>query len=131
MKPGIHDLSIVEAMRLWGELVECLYDVHGFGGDTCELYAYRFGHYTPAVATSAQSRMTTDSVRAAATVLHALLTEFAEVHDCAIEVNGRELGDWLVESPYDWRAHVRITPKPDSRAARARMYMRDPARRAP
>lgn len=122
MKPGIHDLSIVEAMRLWGELVECLYGVHGFGGDTCELYAHRFGHYTPAVALNAQSRMATDAVRASATVLHALLTEFAETFDCTIEVNGRELGDWLIESPYDWRAHVRVIPNPESRAARGRLH---------
>jgi hypothetical protein len=129
MKPGIHDLSLVEAMKLWGELVECLYDVHGFGGDTCELYAYRFGHYTPDVAINTQSRMAKDAMRSSATVLHALLTEFAEVYDCTIAINGRDLGDWLIESPYDWRAHVCVIPKPESRAARARLYMSDPSRR--
>ena len=114
MKPGLHDLSAVEAMRLWGELVLCLCGAHGFGSDTCELYAYRFGHFSPAVALSGTGgRMTKDAMLASSAVLHALLTAFTDVYGCTIEVDGRDLGDWLLDVPFGHRTHVRITPTPE------------------
>lgn len=114
MTPGLHSLALPEAMTLWGELVEALHGVNGFGSDTAELYAYRFGHYSP-LSVNASTNDRYEEGRANARVLFDLLTAFADHYRCHIEVNGRELGDWLTspQSQFNHRVHVRVWRKPE------------------
>lgn len=47
---------------------------------------------------------------AAARSLYELLTHFAQTRNCRIEVDGRELGEWLLCEPFAHRRHIRIAP---------------------
>ena len=38
----MHNLSLTQALGLWGDLVEAYHGVNPYGGDVAELYLYRF-----------------------------------------------------------------------------------------
>lgn len=102
-----------ELLLLWGELVECRYGDNKFGGDTAELYAYRFGRHEPRLqhVTSLDDPWMVETGLERAGALHALLDRFQAAYEVDIEVDGRPFGDWVRQTPFVHRAHVRVRPK--------------------
>ena len=41
------NLSMVQALEIWSDLESAYYGENSFGGDTAELYAYRFLPFSP------------------------------------------------------------------------------------
>lgn len=115
---SLHTLSMDQALSLWSELEQAYFGKNGYGGDTAELYLYRFMGACP-VATMHPEKMADsgpvgDTVRedydTANAAMHDLLKLFAERRDAQIEVEGSELGAWLRTARYTHRVHVRVIP---------------------
>jgi hypothetical protein len=43
--------------------------------------------------------------------MHDLFVLFAEKRDAKIEIEGKELGEWLKKARFVHRVHVKVTPK--------------------
>ena len=88
--------TTLEAMNIWGELVECYYDVHGYGGDTAEIYSYRLEPYTPTAHNSSNesnSRLREVSYNAAKS-LALIIKEFCHAYGCKAEVDEVIVEEW-------------------------------------
>lgn len=96
------EVSPLELMKLWGELVEAYHGVNGFGGDTAELYAYRFLPYV----SSAESAENENYFKARHK-LNALLEMFCVAYRCSVLVDGRHPSHYAHET-FSWRAQIKI-----------------------
>jgi hypothetical protein len=107
------NLSIAEAMRLYGELVEALHGVNGFGGNVAELYMYRFGYSLNGKALMAS--VDADNLRQANKSLHELLAFFSDDTHAEVRIEQRggwvPIGEWIEGAGFDHRAHVRVSKK--------------------
>lgn len=109
---------MVQALGLWSELEAAYYGKNSYGGDTAEIYLYRLMPNDPS-AEEAHRRKNEPShtifgqarreqVTNANKALHSLLKHFARTREARIEVNGKELGDWLKAADFDHRVHVKV-----------------------
>lgn len=104
-----------EMMKLWGELVECYYDVNGYGGNTAEIYAYRLMPYSPSVhngapMTDLKEQRSQELNAVAAGALASLCEEFEQQYECQIEIDGRSITSWYMSyrDSFDHRVHVEV-----------------------
>jgi hypothetical protein len=112
----MHSLSMTQALSIWSDLEAAYYGKNGFGGDTAEIYIYRAMPYDPSVARieHASTVDIMDGDGAGSTYdranesLHALFAHFSKTHEARIEVEGRELGEWLKTARYLHRIHVKV-----------------------
>lgn len=93
------EISPLDLMALWGELVEAYHGVNGFGGDTAELYAYRFLSHV----SSAEN----EDYFKARHKLNALLELFCMAYKCSALVDGRHPSHYAHET-FSWRARIQI-----------------------
>lgn len=116
----MHNLSVVQALSVWSELERAYYGDNNWGGDTAELYIYRFMPFEPTVArakpdVTEQSGFIGDMAREAFDraneSLHNLLLHFSKVREADIEINGKELGEWLKTARFQHRVHVKVTAR--------------------
>lgn len=116
----IPDLRPMELLALWSELNDAYHGKNGYGGDTAELYAYRFDTYAPTRHGSdghAGNPSIADDNEAnaeRARRLYDLLTLFSKLSDCVVSVNGRpgrKVGKWMLAMRFDHRVHVQVTHK--------------------
>lgn len=90
-------------LELWADLVEAQRGVHRYGGDTAEIYVYRF---LPAGCDSAFA--TEEQIRKANTELGEVCGWFEELRAAKVTIDGRELGGWLRQHQQRHRWHVRV-----------------------
>lgn len=107
------ELPAIELMFLWSELVECWHGVNGFGGDTAEIYAYRFYRYSPALDGAKMSdwkERNSERRANACEGLCELVRIFCQRYNCKATIDGDGLELWKVRNllHFDYRAHVRI-----------------------
>ena len=112
------ELTLKQAMLVFGELVQCYYGEHKFGGDTAEIYAYRLATGTPTVATAlsaavaqlTQSAMYLDALQEfggeAAANLCGICKVFSEAYDANVSVNGKDVVDGV--DPFTHRVVVTV-----------------------
>lgn len=119
---SIPDLRPLELLALWSELDDALWGKNAYGGDTAELYAYRFNVFSPAIhgavatefAKTPSGREMANAAAAERTRrLFDLLTLFETQRECSVFLmetreRGRRLGEWLLSEPFDHRVHVRV-----------------------
>ncbi len=108
----MHNISMIQALKVWSELWQAYFGENGFGGNTAEIYAYRLQPRNP-IFESCIGAFLEEKERLglqAATSLHALLDKFATDANCSIEVNGKAFGSWVKEEPFAHRVHVTVTP---------------------
>jgi hypothetical protein len=121
----ITTISINELLKLWGELVECYYGVHGYGGDKAEIYAYRLQQYSPRAHIHRDQQAQQECANMAAGALVALCQSFEAEYNCRIEIDDMSLNSWLAMSqiggaPFNHRAYIVVEPrkkKPNADAA--------------
>lgn len=114
-------VNVLELMKLWGELTEARLGKNGFGGDTAEIYAYRFTAYNPLAHGHTRhgdmSKQAVDDCDGlAANCLAALCEEFERAYECTVKIDEDSIKGWLIgrsETPYDWRAHVQVIGEKD------------------
>jgi len=102
----MHNLSMVQALSLWSDLEAAYYGKHHYGGDVAEIYIVR---------AMTRDEKLVDSIMDANQSLYALFTHFIETHDAIIEINKRELGEWMKTAAFDHRIHVRVRRSDDAR----------------
>ncbi len=115
----MHDLSMTQALSIWSDLEAAYYGKNSFGGDTAEIYIYEAMPYDPTVASlvgvlheSERARsIAGESYDQANASLCSLFTHFSRTHEARIEVEDRELGDWLRTARYMHRVHVKVVPR--------------------
>lgn len=106
-------LSPLGLLGLWDDLLTARYGDNGFGGDTAEIYAYRCaspGAATTLMTVPGDAAMLHDAAIEAAQGLHAIIALFIERHRVTVEVDGRPFGPWVASRPFNYRAHVSVTP---------------------
>lgn len=114
----MQNLGLNQILWLWSELEAAFYGKNGFGGDTAEIYIYRLMGNVPNVfgderdealaQLSARGESIREAYDRANASLYAVLAHFAETREALIEIDGRELGDWLKTERFTHRVHVRV-----------------------
>lgn len=103
------EVGTFQLMLLWSELTEAYHGVNGFGGNTAEIYAYRFQAFSPMAHWHKSEKDVEAIERKAARQLYALLMLFLEYHESArIFVDDRLIGKWVAEMRFNHRVHIRI-----------------------
>ena len=111
------EVSIIELLRLWGELVEAYHDKNGFGGNVAEIYAYRFQRYSQLAHLQPITKMGEEELHLisikAGNALIALVEEFCSQYHCKAMIDEIEPDTWcrrlnsgLIE--FNHRVHVTI-----------------------
>ena len=110
-------ISVAEAMRLYGELVDAYHGKNGYGGDVAELYMYRFGFSAAHHHLDALAPYAAQNLRTANESLHALIEFFLLDKEPTAEAyietqeGWRAFGEWVKKAGFDHRVHVRIERK--------------------
>jgi hypothetical protein len=108
-------ISTIELLGLWADLIDAEYGTNGFGGDTAELYAYRFGALGPTwyrmLDTDKDHAWVVEAERESSARLYALLALFRDRREVDVEIDGRAFGDWLKSERFGHRVHVRVIGK--------------------
>ena len=92
--------SIIEAMKMWGELLECYHGINGYGSTVAEIYSYRLEQYTPTVHNSKGNdvfKRELEVTKDAAMSLYSIIEKFCENYECTAMVEGMELSSWKEE----------------------------------
>lgn len=119
----MHNLSIAQAVDVWGDLVAAYYGKNGFGGSVAEIYLYRLAPHISHLPDS--NRMNDENHRVgfqqASWSLVALIKHFeARYSRSQIEIllTGDETApaaEWIEnllnssEDYLDWRVHLKVT----------------------
>lgn len=117
MSFGFFRVSMAQALGVWSDLCDAYHGKNGYGGDTAEIYMYRFMADCPTVSLSRRplTGIAADEealrVKAANEALHALLAHFAEERICVVLVEGQPLGAWVATAGFDHRVHVTVRPQ--------------------
>lgn len=116
----MHNLSMVQALWIWSELVAAYYGKNGYGGDTAEIYEYRLLPNAPAFDSDADGEFFAERRaelhKQAAESLRALVLHFEETHDCEVHVpfgsTSARASAVLSEMTFEHRIHLRVKHKP-------------------
>ncbi len=112
--PGI---PLREVLLLWSELDDCLAHRNSFGGDTAELYAYRFVGRCP-IAENDSLRGTTTHAVAESEMAHEaadglvwLCEAFATLRACVVTIDGLPPAVWRgrIGAAFTHRVRVIVT----------------------
>lgn len=96
-------LSIDRILWLWSELEDAWHGCNGFGGDTAEIYVYRFLPYCPT------GEPDDEEVAAALKGALEVMLLFQERRNCRLTIGGRTIGDWFVATGERHRFHVSVS----------------------
>lgn len=117
----MHRISIVQALSLWSELESARCGKNGFGGNTAEIYMYRLMprcpggeaalHESGGQGNTILDEMARELIQDANESLCSLLAHYAKTREAVIEIEGRELGDWLKTANFGHRVHVKVAPR--------------------
>jgi len=140
------DLPCEDAIGVWYDLERALAGKNGYGGVVAEIYAYRLvpqrlrGTADPAFITDAadviqaqaqEKAAKAEVARAAGTNMTRLLRRFVDLHEgvvISIQEGRDEFRDLDISQdfpPFDWRVHLRVSPKHGSRVAPSTRRMRE------
>jgi hypothetical protein len=110
-------ISPNQIMHLWEELIDASHGCNGYGGDTAEVYVYRFMQHSPSVVLDRirhgqGDKDVSDGYREdyleAASALHALCRLFEERRGVTIEMAEGPLDSLLGPQTYDHRVHLKV-----------------------
>lgn len=104
------NLSMAQALSIWSELEDARHGTHGFGGDTAEIYLYRLNG-------GRHLHLDASDIEASNVSLYNLLDHFSTERGVRIEVDGRELGEWVKTTGNRHRVHVRVVPAAETAVA--------------
>jgi hypothetical protein len=101
------NISSIDLMLLWGELVEAYYGVNRFGSYTAEIYAYHFSWREMFV----NKNDKTKHYQELGEQLLSLVKLFCDKYECSAEINGILLKDFKKPFYFDHRCSVKIDKK--------------------
>lgn len=108
------NVPLTEILDIWSELNDCYHGKNGYGGDVCEIYAYRFWRDEPLIREFSKEnclRKQTEKNRHqnAKTSLLAILSLFREKRRCDIFIDGLPMR--CEQFDFSHRVHVRVVPE--------------------
>jgi hypothetical protein len=84
--------STLEAMKIWGELVECYYGENKYASTEAEIYSYRLETYTPSVhQMNAQDDRALEIAKEAALSLASIVEQFCVAYKSTVTIEGKSL----------------------------------------
>lgn len=111
---------MVQALSLWTDLMNAYHGKNSFGGDTAEIYMYRFTSSDPSAEaavfrgdrnvdpSSFMGQARIKQIEGANESLHNLLEHFAKTQEARVEIDGKELGAWVKTAGFAHRVHVKV-----------------------
>ena len=114
---GLADISLIQAVDLWTDLMEARSGDHAYGGDVAEIYVYRAMPFNPMVTGGDRSGpAATAAYAAAGRALHSLLRLFeTRTHSTVTMEDGSDVDALLGPIPETHRIHLRVSPRTESR----------------
>jgi hypothetical protein len=111
-------VPMLKLLQLWSELEQAYYGDARWGGDTAEIYAYRFLSMNPSrmfyTGEIKQRAEAEDALQAKAALL-SLCRLFAKERDALITIDGLAIDEWEKVAVYDHRAHVKVVQSVQTR----------------
>lgn len=108
------NITLPELLALWDELRDAEAGTNRWGGDTAELYAFRFGRHCPQLDIGGfdpNSKFRMEDALGRSKALYELLDHYAKTRGARIRVNGRLYGKWILKEPFVHRCHVQVAAK--------------------
>ena len=115
------NLTMVQALSLWTDLMQAEHGCNGFGGDTAEIYAYRLQPCNPSAKPPLCGEIGINAAREQGLIasrnLYEILSHFrdergVDVHvACSRTDDGRRVGEWMLSEVFEHRTQVRIKPR--------------------
>jgi hypothetical protein len=105
-----------QALEVWSHLEQAYHGVHPYGSNTAEVYVYHFMSGAPRPLNMLESpgimgELVRESYDTANHAMHDLFVLFGKNRDAQIEVEGKELGEWVKTARFCHRVHVKVTPR--------------------
>jgi hypothetical protein len=112
----LHTITMEQALGVWSDLEQSYFGKSSYGSDTVEIYMYRFMSGAPREVRWLENPgifgdMARESYDNANAAMLELFTLFSKMRKARIEVEGRELGEWLKTARFTHRVHVKVTPQ--------------------
>jgi len=106
----------LEAMKIWGEIVECLHNKNRYGGNIAEIYAYRLEPFIARARARLDEMSEKEEIEfthEAAMNLGNILETFIEVYECKIFVEEQKFSTWFNnikkrKNTYYHRYHIKV-----------------------
>ena len=94
--------TTLEAMKIWGELIECYHGVNRHARKIAEIYSFRFEPYSPLVHLNQDDDSPTQTTlerreevaRNAILSLIEIVETFCETFDCKAKIEGESVPTW-------------------------------------
>ena len=94
--------TALEAMKIWGELIECFHGVNRYDDNIAEIYSFRFEPYVPGVhlnlkdddPTIFTSGRIKEVARNAILSLIEIVEAFCETFECKAKIENETLPSW-------------------------------------
>ena len=110
-------VSQIGLLRIWGDLLEALHGIHGFGGHTVEIYAYRL--HAPSVDVhllpeTVQATQLAERATRAAADLCEIVSAFEDEYSAHVFVHTRDGTKPLSAetfTSFGWRVHLDVYPQ--------------------
>lgn len=124
MSSALLRVSMLELLKLWGDLTEAYHGVHSYGGNVAEIYAYRLMPYSPVVhMPHSEELKQTDTwkdansrlVYNAALALRELCEIFQAAYNCTTLIDGVLPSTWFEYGggkEFAHRVHVTVKQAP-------------------
>ena len=110
--PAILDVTPLQIITLWEELLQCVYGDNKFGGTVAEIYLFRFMPHSPC-AVAPISEVGLEAYRAANRALYSLCRLFEERNHVELELlDAGPLERLLDDEPFTHRVHISVKPAP-------------------
>ncbi len=107
---------LITVLEIWEELTLAKHGLHGYGGDTAEIYSYRFQRNSPSRTLKEGSELRKEADKKAwveaKECLVAILCLYMRHYSVVISVNGEPLHEWMSSTDqFSHRVHVRVIPE--------------------
>lgn len=105
--PALLTAPLSGILSAWGQLIEALHGVSGFGGNTAEVYAYLLSGRDPSAELAPDGhRYRAERDALAARAMAELLAMFCDEYSCRAVVDGVPFAGAMPHNGHRW--HVRV-----------------------
>ncbi len=103
------DLSVLQALDVYSDLVTAYYNENHFGSNTAEIYAFRLKQNHPAANLQMYAK---EENKQAAENLYNLILIFKKNFKCIVYIENKLFGTWLKKIDYfNHRLHIKVIRK--------------------
>lgn len=125
----MNTITMDNALAIHAELIQCLYNANGYGGDTAEIYCYRLTQQSPSYQLPLERTLRTgiysleDDKNARANLIQLINHVRSQFNVEFIEIDGLPFLKWVKETLHtgiSHRVHVRMAFKKPTKSKKER-----------